>query len=241
MSTKVAKISFLDACFDPKSPYALKYRVHLVFPVKLTNALAISGEIELSEHWNSFLVRQPEVLKRTKSTRMTVCSQTSAMMGMLKNESLDEIFRYIDEDAGIVVESMSSVQEDNPLYFKPSRGYKRTEAYIKSVWMACGPDHTLLRQTGTLTMPFPLTKTLLSTLSGLIGKYILGGLVKNANKSLEPGNPWEDAISKDVNDFYRRLNNCVESQPSRRRVPRGGRVSFDASEIASCAHRYQVQ
>jgi len=230
----------MAACLDPNNPYALQYRLEMVLPVKLANALAITSEIELTSHWNSFLVSDPTVVSRTKGTSMTVRAQTSAMMGLIKNESLDEIHRYIDEEAGIVAEHMCSVQEGNPLYSKPSRGFKRTQTKIESLWVACGPHHTLLRQTGTLELPFKLTKYLLQSLTGLVAKYILSGLIKTSNRSLEPGNPWEEAMAKDANDFYRRLDRCSQSEASQRRRPISGRVSCDASELSSFLNRHQL-
>merc|ERR1711865_951105 len=62
----------LDVCFDSKTPNLVQYRLNVGFPVKLTNALAIASEVELSKHWNAFLVDTPQVLSRTGSTRMIV-------------------------------------------------------------------------------------------------------------------------------------------------------------------------
>jgi len=187
----------MHVLFDPQKPHEVQYRLHVGFPVKLTNALAIASEVELSSHWNSFLVDTPVVLARTGGTRMVVKSQISVMLGFIKNDSLDEIRRYIDEEGGIVYESMSSLDENHPLYTKPRRGFKRTETHVKSLWVACGPDHTMLLQNGRLTLPFQCTKTLLTSLAGLVGKLILAGLVKNALRTVEPGNPWEEALAKE--------------------------------------------
>jgi len=232
---------YLDACFDPSNPYTLQYRLDMVFPVNLKNALAITSEVELQSNWNAFLVAPPKVLKRTKGTHLTVSSQASAMMGMIKNENLDDIFRYIDEDAGIVVEHIRSVQENSPMYSKPSRGFKSTDNNIQNLWVACGSDHTILRQTATLGLPIPLTKTLLSTIAGLVGKYILSGLIRTANRSLEPGNLWEEAMEQDVHDFYRRLDRCVQSEASQKRCGISGGVGCDVSELSSLLDRHKLQ
>jgi len=106
---------------------------------------------------------------------MVVSSRLSALGGMVKNESLDEIRRYIDEDAGIVVESISTVDDKHPLHRKPSRGYKRTDNTIRSVWAACGPEHSVFRSVGSLALPFQSSKRMLTTLGGLVGKYVLDG------------------------------------------------------------------
>lgn len=224
-------------CFDPAEPYLVQYRLNLVFPVKLTNAFAIGNEIELAPLWNSFLTDTPEVLSRTKSMYMVVSSKLSALGGMVKNESLDEIRRYIDEDAGIVVESISTVDEKHPLHRKPSRGYKRTDNTIRSVWAACGPEHSVFRSVGSLALPFQSSKRMLTTLGGLVGKYVLAGLIRNAMRSLEPGSPWENALVKDTNGFYARLDRCVRSEASERRRPLSGSVSCDMDELCALLER----
>lgn len=224
-------------CFDPAEPYLVQYRLNLVFPVKLTNAFAIGNEIELAPLWNSFLTDTPEVLSRTKSMYMVVSSKLSALGGMVKNESLDEIRRYIDEDAGIVVESISTVDEKHPLHRKPSRGYKRTNNTIRSVWAACGPEHSVFRSVGSLALPFQSSKRMLTTLAGLVGKYVLAGLIRNAMRSLEPGSPWENALVKDTNGFYARLDRCVSSEASERRRPLSGSVSCDMDELCALLER----
>lgn len=231
----------LEACFDSQNPYALQYRLQMVFPVNLKNALAVTSEIELQSHWNSFLVGPPTVLQRTKGMRMIVTSQCSALMGMIRNEALDDITRYVDEEAGLVAEHLCSVQENSPMYSQPSHGFKRTQTHIQNVWVACGSDHTILRQNGKLTSPIPLTKTLLNTIAGLVGKYILSGLIRNANRSLEPGNPWEEAMKQDVNDFYCRLDRCVQSTASQKRCHTAGHVSCDASELSALLDRHKLQ
>jgi len=231
----------LHVCFDSKNPYCLQYRLHVGFPVKLTNALAIASEVELSSHWNSFLVGPPQVLSRKGCTRMVVASQISVMLGCIKNESLDEIRRYVDEEAGIVAESMCTLGEDSPLYYKPKGGFKRADCTIKSLWVACGPEHTTLMQHGCLKLPFQCTKTMLTTLAGLVGKYLLAGLVRNALRTVEPGNPWEDVLSKDPHGFYRQLDRCVLSEASQSRCPSSGLVSSSSSEISSLLDRRQLQ
>lgn len=228
-------------CFDPNTPNLVQYRLNVAFPVKLTNALAIANEAELSKHWNSFLVDTPKVLSRTGSTRMVVESRIALLMGFIKNESLDEVVRYVDEEAGIVAESLCTVEESSPMYFKPRAGFKRTDASVKSLWIACGPDHSQLIQTGCLALPFNCTKSMLTTIASLVGKYLLAGLVKNAMRTVEPGNPWEATLKEDSHGFYRRLDRCVQSSASLKRCPKVGKpVSCEPTEIASFFERYQL-
>jgi hypothetical protein len=231
----------LHVFVDSKTPSVLQYRLHVGFPVKLTNALAVAAEVELSTNWNSFLVGVPEVLSRTGCTRYVAKSQISLMGGFIKIESLDEIRRYIDEEAGIVTESLESVEADHPMYCKPSRGYKRAQTCVKSVWVACGSTDTMLLQAGKLTMPFACTKSMVSMLAGLVAKHILAGLVKQCMRTKAPGNPWEDALRKDTFGFYARLDRCAQSSASQSRRPTADHVTCSTEDIASFVERCQLK
>merc|ERR1712072_989907 len=134
---------------------------------------------------------------------------------------LNEIRRFSVTDGGYLVEYIQSCGKEHPSYKAPKSGYKRPETLIKNVWTACGPDLTILVQVGKLVLPFPVTKWVASTVGGIAGRFIIGGLVKNSLKSAERGNPWEELMAKDELGLYSRLDECVASKASELRRPRG--------------------
>eukprot|EP00913_Durusdinium_trenchii_P020620 g19366.t1 len=58
----------------------------------------------------------------------------------------------------------------------PTKGFKRAENDVKSIWAACGPDKTLLLQAGTVQLPIPVTKWLAISIGGLVGRHLVSNM-----------------------------------------------------------------
>jgi hypothetical protein len=149
---------------------------------------------------------------------------------MYKIDMLNEIQRFLDVAGGVLVEYIQSCEPDHPDYVKPLAGYKRPVTSIKNVWVACGPDLTVLIQMGKLILPFPASKWVATTIGSLAGKSIVDNLVKNSMKPGQPGNAWEKFIVEDETRLYERLNACVDSDASKLRKPKDGGMNASMSE-----------
>jgi hypothetical protein len=229
----------LDVSFDDDKPSQIHYRTCLDLPVKLTNAMAIGNEMELMKLWNPYLVEAPGLVCRNGGFKMIVASKISLLAGMLKNEALDDVRRYVDEEAGIVSERICSVAEGHPMYRAPSRGYKRTETSVKSVWIACGSQRTKFLQVGQLDLPISMNRRLIRSLGSLAGKYVMDSFCKTATQSTKSGSPWEDALANDIHGFYARLDRCVQSEASKKREA-AGPATCNSSDVASVFERLQL-
>jgi len=188
------------------------------FPAKLANVFAVAFESELAPLWNGLLVRAPEKVKNRRALYSIHNSQVSLLGGMFKCDSLDEMRRFVDIEAGMLVENMTPVKKGHPDYREPAKGFKRTHTKLKNIWIACGPDRTVLLQAGSVEMPFQLSKWLVSTVGGIAGRQVLGTLVRDALRSTKPNNPWEKALSKDCFGVYAQLDQCVNSPASLKRA-----------------------
>eukprot|EP00435_Cladocopium_sp_Y103_P019940 s2443_g4.t2 len=96
----------------------------------------------------------------------------------------------------------------------PIKGFKRAENDVKSIWAACGPEKTLLLQAGTVQLPIPVTKWLATSIGGLVGRHLISNMVKTAQRSTQPGNPWDKAMAEDSFGIYSKLYQCAQSPAS---------------------------
>lgn len=202
------------------------------FPVSLASAVSIAMETELARLWNSALQEEPVVLERCGGLHLTVAQKLVILCGILKFDSLDEIHRFIDVDGGFMAECIETVTEGQPNYSGPDRGYTRALSGLKSTWVACGKDASVLILTGSAQMPFRVSKRFATTCGGFIGKHIVSGLVKNSMRTMEPGNPWATALQADKFGIYARLNACAASESS---LARGRDVHLSCSSAGSSA------
>jgi len=212
---------------DPKDPSCLQYRVRAMIPASLTHAMAVANEVQFMPKWNNLIVGEPKVLGRRTAHYMVLNYQMSFVAGMYKVDVLSEIRRFTDIEGGFLAEYIESVPEGHPSYINPPSGFKRPKTKIKNVWIACGPQHTVLLQFGALNLPFNATKWLASTVGGLAGRFVIGGLVKNSSQASTPGNIWEEPLQSDRTGLYRRLTECQEARASDARSPAKG-VSMKA-------------
>jgi len=222
----------IHGIIDPKDPTCLQYRVRALVPASLTHAMAVANEIEFMPKWNSLIVGQPKVVGRRTAHYMVLNYQMSFVGGMYKVDVLSEIRRFTDVEGGFMAEYIESVPEGHPSYIAPPSGFKRPKTKIKNVWIACGPEHCVLLQFGALNLPFSATKWLASTVGGLAGRFVIGGLVKNSSQASKPGNMWEEALSSDKTGLYGRLTECQQAAASGARSPSKGtdmKAEFDLS------------
>lgn len=223
--------STIFGCIDPENNKCLHYRVTAHIPTSLTNVMAIGNEVQLLPAWNSLVVNQPEVIGRRTGHYMVLNYQMSILGGMYKVDILNEIRRFSDPRGGYLAEYIESAGKDHPCYKPTLSGYKRPDTKLQNIWIACGPNHTTLVQVGKVVLPFTATKWLASTVGGLAGRFIVGGLVKNSMRSVEPGNPWEKLLIEDELGLYARMTDCVNGKGSTARSKRS--TSMSASEMES--------
>jgi len=211
----------IQGFLDPQNNRILHYRVSAQIPTSLTNVMAVANEVELLPTWNSLVVGQPQVVGQRSALHLVLHYKVSVLHGMHKMDILNEIHRFADPEGGFLVEYIESVDKDHSCYREPAPGFKRPHCKLQNIWVACGQSHTMLLQVGEVRLPFPVNKFLISNLGSLAGSFVLGGFVKNSLRSSEPGNPWEELISRDSLGLYAKLRHCVDSEESSTRSPRG--------------------
>lgn len=205
---------------DKDDPTELHYCVRCQIPASLTHVLTVANEIELMPTWNALIVNQPETIGRRTAHYMVLNYQMSVMGGLYKLDALNEIRRFTDRTGGFLVEYVTSVPPEHPSYKEPLKGHKRMQTLLKNVFVACGPDTTILIQRGKLKLPFTVTKWFAKILGGIAGKFVLGGLINNASMPGKPGNLWEACVKDDKLGFYQRLDELTSSAESESRDPK---------------------
>lgn len=228
--------STIHGCFDKDDAYVLHYRVRVQIPAKITNVMAVANESQLLQEWNTLVVKPPEVVGRRKALHFVLNYQMSVLHGMYKVDLLNEIRRYVDVRGGFLAEYIRSVPKGHEAYREPLSGYKRPETELRNIWVACGSGNTVLIQAGTLRLPFSLSQWVVTSLGGIAGKFIIGGLVKNSLRSTEPGNPWEQPLREDATGFYGRLEQCMQAPASTGRVEAAKTVG--PPELAPYFHKH---
>jgi len=217
----------IQGFLDPDNSRILHYRVSAQIPASLTHVMAVANEVELLPTWNSLVVGQPQVVGRRTGLHLVLNYKVSALHGIYKLDILNEIHRFVDTEGGFLVEYIESVDKEHSCFREPSPGFKRPHCKLQNIWVACGESHTMLLQVGEVHLPFPVNKFLVSNLGSLAGSFVLGGFVKNSLRSSEPGNPWEEFISRDNLGLYAKLRHCVGCEESSNRTPRGDKGFFD--------------
>lgn len=208
---------FIEGCFDLNDPRLFHYYLRVKIPAKLTNVFAVTFEDELAPLWNGLLAKAPSRLRCSKGLYTVLRSQVSLLGGFSKFEGLNEIHRYVDTEAGMLVEQLLPVKEGHADYHPPSDGFRRASVEIESMWVACGEQQTVLLQAGTVCLPWAISRFMACSVGSLVGKHVISSLVQDSMRSSGPGNPWQSAISKDESGMYTRLDQCVHSEESRRR------------------------
>lgn len=228
---------------SPEDASVVHYIVRAEIPTNLTSVMAVANEIQLMNKWNSLVVNTPKTIGDRTAHRLLLNYQISALGGMYKVDVLNEIRRFSDPNAGYIVEYINSLPEDHPTYTKPEKGFKRVQTLLQNVVLACGPTHCLLIQVGRLKLPFNCPMWLAKAFGQLGGKFMVGGLVQNAVKAAAPGSPWETLIKDDSFGLYARLQQCVESEESKRRDPgssKDARIgNIDLSQLFVGRHFYE--
>lgn len=209
----------ITGLIDADDPTVLQYTVRCEIPASITHVMAVANEIQLMPKWNSLIVKEPQVIGRRTAHYMVLNYQISAVGGMYKVDALNEIRRFSDPAGGFLVEYVTSVAPDHPSYKEPLKGYKRMQTFLKNVFIACGPEYTVLIQRGRLKLPFSVTRWVAKTIGGVAGKFILGGLVSNSLLPRKPGNDWEALIQEDKFGLYHRLDELRKSENSEDRNP----------------------
>lgn len=209
--------SSIHGCIDPQDKSVLMYRVRAQIPTKITNVMAVINETQLLPEWNTLVTKEPEVVGRRTALHLRMNYQMSMASGMFKLDMLDEVTRFLDPEGGFLAEFASSVLPGDEHYKEPAPGHERVETEIKSVWIPCGSDNTVLIQVGRLCLPFELSEWVVRTLGSFAGRFILGGLMKNSLRLTKPGNPWEHLLEEDKTGFYARLESCIGSSASKSR------------------------
>jgi len=209
-----AKHSLLAGRIDANDPTLAHFRMRVFFPVSLVNAVSITAETDLTRLWNGALEKDPDVLGRRQGLQVYVSQQMTVLCGLLKFDALDEIQRYVDVDGGFMAELVDSIPEGHPHYRAAPRGYNRAISGLKSAWVACGSEASVLILTGSIQMPFSISKRFARTLGSYIGRNIVSSMVKNSLRTQKAGNPWADALAKDRFGLYSRLSQCMASEAS---------------------------
>eukprot|EP00933_Yihiella_yeosuensis_P060672 TRINITY_DN63412_c0_g1_i1.p1 TRINITY_DN63412_c0_g1~~TRINITY_DN63412_c0_g1_i1.p1 ORF type:complete len:423 (+),score=58.88 TRINITY_DN63412_c0_g1_i1:120-1388(+) len=221
----------LEARLDDDSSKIVHYRASLEFEAGLAQVMAVANEVELGPHWQPLLVGPPECIGMRTATYAIVHSQMSFVGGLYKVDVLNEVRRFLHPSGAFLAEYIKSLPENHQHYFKPPSGYRRTEnTQIMNLWAACGPNKTVLVQVGTLQLPMPVTRWLVSTLGGLCAKNILDGLVRNSLRAAEPGSPWEKPFKDDVLGLYKRLRDCEKASAS---LERGSKSDATGRELVA--------
>jgi len=219
---------------DPHNPSTLKYRVRAVIPAKLTSALLVANEVQFMAEWNKLVVKEPQVMGRRTAHYMVLNYQMSILAGMFKVDVLSEIRRFSDVNNGFVAEYIRTVEEDSTSYVKPASGYKRPHTQLTNIWAACGPNHTVLIQVGSLQLPFSVSPWVVSKVGHIAGNKIIGGLVKNSLMATIPGNRWEAAFKEDKFGLYGRVEECVASEASLSRAPQSASGTVGEFDLSPC-------
>jgi len=205
---------------DPADKRKLLYKVYAQIPTTLANVMAVANEVDLLPEWNQLVTGTPEVVGRRTAHYMVLNYQMSILGGMQKLDILNEIRRFTDTDGGFLAEYIESVPEGHPAYKPPAPGFKRPKTLLKNVWVACGPNHTVLIQSGKLELPVTVSQWWATKIGGIAGRLLIGGLVKNSLRSTEPNNPWEGLLGTDSLGLYGRLEECINSKASCHRTPK---------------------
>jgi len=191
----------------------------------------VANEVQFMPEWNKVVVNTPSIIGRRTAHYMVLNYQMSALAGMFKVDVLSEIRRFTNIEGGFMAEHIQSVNDGHPGYKAPASGYTRPDTQIQNIWTACGPDHTVLMQVGSLKLPFGISRWMLSKIGGLAGSKIIGGLVKNSLLANGTGHRWEKALAEDVYGLYKGLDEAVASSASTSRAPpeNGTVAPFDLS------------
>jgi len=209
----------IHGSIDPKNGKRLNYRVRVQIPTSLVNVMAICTEVQLMREWNALVVGTPQVIGRSTAHYMVLNYQLSFLGGLQKIDVCNEIRRFSDPVGGFLAEYIESVPEDHPCYRAPLPGFKRPKTLLKNMWVACGPDQTVLIQVGRIDFPIAFTRWWATRLAGTFGRFVMEGLVTNSLRSATPGSPWENHISSDRLGLYGRLGECMKSNESSSRKP----------------------
>jgi len=215
----------MHACYDKNDQYTVYYRLQAQIDAPLRDVMAVANEVQLMQNWNKLVEKEPETMGRRTAHYMVLNYQMSALGGMYKVDILSEVRRFSDIDGGFLAEHCRSVDETHPSYRQPAKGYKRPESEVSNVWVACGPDHTMLMQVGKLKLPFQIGRWAASALGSVAGKFVIGGLVQNSLRSSESDSPWQALLKADKLGLYERLRECAESKASMERRPAGDSAS----------------
>jgi len=216
------KTRSIHGWIDPSDKKKLHYKIYAQIPTNLANVLAIANEVELMPEWNTLVVGKPEVIGRRTAHYMILNYQMSLLGGMQKLDILNEIRRFSDPSGGFVAEYIQTVPEGHPAHKAASSGYKRPKQLVKNMWVACGPNHTVLIQAGKLDLPISITQWWACKIAGVIGRLLIGGLVKNSMRPSDPSSPWAEPVREDRLGLYTRLQECVQSAESSGRAPKAG-------------------
>jgi len=103
---------------------------------------------------------------------------------------------------------------------------------LKNIYLACGSNHTVFIQAGSLKLPFGLAQWQAKVLGGVAGKFIVGALVNNSLLADKSNSPWKKSISEDRLGLYHRLNECTASEASQHRAPKESANGLTQSELA---------
>ena len=68
---------------------------------------------------------------------------------------------------GFMAEYIESVDENHEHYVKPPAGHTRPKTKLRNLWLACGPNATMLMQVGILNLPMRVSKWLVSSIGFL--------------------------------------------------------------------------
>mmetsp|Transcript_3884 Transcript_3884/g.9403 ORF Transcript_3884/g.9403 Transcript_3884/m.9403 type:complete len:481 (-) Transcript_3884:117-1559(-) len=232
----------IDGFIDKSDASVLHYKARITIPASLKSVMAVANEVDLMPTWNKLVVGTPEVIGRRTAHYMVLHYQMSMLGGMYKVDLLNEVRRFSDPRGGFLAEYIRSADGNHPCYSPPGSGFKRPTTEVKNVWVACGENSTVLIQVGKLKLPFSATKWLASSIGGIAGRFIVGGLMSNSLKASETGNPWEKRVEVDESGLYRRLSELVASRGSVDRMPTTGisQPSFKDADLEPYFQRGDV-
>mmetsp|Transcript_117962 Transcript_117962/g.338318 ORF Transcript_117962/g.338318 Transcript_117962/m.338318 type:complete len:476 (+) Transcript_117962:133-1560(+) len=224
----------IDAFIDPQDSTCLYYKARVKIPTPLTVAMVVANEVDMMPEWNKLVSAPPRLLGRRTAHYMCLNYQMSAA-GIFKLDLLNEVRRFTDADNGILVEYVRSVDSSrHPCYRPPMRGFKRGKTELKNVWVACGPHDSVFIQVGKLNLPFSASRWFASAVGSVAGRFLVGGLVKNAQRAQEPGNPWDARLLEDATGVHARMRELMRCEASKARSPveAGGSPNFREEDLA---------
>jgi hypothetical protein len=229
-----AERSSIDAFIDPNDHSAVKYVVRVVLPSNLVNAIAVLNEIQLLQTWNKLVTGTPKTVGERMALHYVIHYQMSLVGGLYKLDILNRVRRFVDVDGGFLAEYIASVPSDSELYRPPLPRHKRPQTTLKNIWLACGPDKTLMLQVGKVRLPFAAGPRLARTIGALAGNAIVGNMSKNSLLAASPNSPWQGPIKEDAFGLYSLLERCVASKGSCGRTPQTKEAmpSVSESELA---------